>query len=167
MHHDDIDGRLAAATIRFRALGADLRSAGPWPLAERIDDTPEASWGPHEVLAHMEEMLSFWLGETERILEASEPEPFGRVGTDALRIGIIDRDRKLPLRELEARVVAGIGRWRERWPELTDAERARTGIHPRLGEMTVAQIADRFVATHVEDHNDQLAACLESDAAPA
>ena len=39
---------------------------------------------------------------------------------------------------------------------LTDAQWAARGIHPRLGEMTVAGIVERFVVGHLEEHADQL-----------
>ena len=36
-----------------------------------------------ELLAHVAEMLPYWLGEVERILAGPpEPVPFGRVGSD-------------------------------------------------------------------------------------
>ena len=64
-----------------------------------IGTGPEASWGPREVLAHVEEMLPFWLGEMERVIDGdgSAAVPFGRTADDAIRLGIIDRDRSLPL----------------------------------------------------------------------
>jgi hypothetical protein len=33
---------------------------------------------------------------------------------------------------------------------------ARTGHHQTLGEMTVAEIIDRFAVAHLEEHADQL-----------
>jgi hypothetical protein len=30
------------------------------------------------------------------------------------------------------------------------------GLHPTLGEMTVAAIAERFIIAHLEEHADQL-----------
>ena len=63
-----------------------------------------------------------------------------------LRIGVLERDRTLPLRELFDRIDAGIARWERR----TADARARAtatpiGVHPRLGEMTADQLRDRFV----------------------
>lgn len=166
MHDDDFDARLAAAGERLTRLRSRLESGGPWPLAERFDHAPEASWGPRETLAHLEEMLGYWLGEIERILEVPVGAPaFGRVATDDLRVAIIERDRTLPIRELVARVQAGIERWRGRWAELDDPSHRRTGTHPKLGVMTVTDIANRMAAGHLEEHLDQLAAALD-DAPP-
>ncbi len=162
MNDDELDQRLAAAGGRLADLGIALQQRGPWALAERFDHSPEASWGPRETLAHLEEMLPFWLGEAERLLEAEgEPVTFGRVARDEVRLAVIARDRTLPLRELLARVQAGIEHWRRRWAGLDGASRARRGIHQTLGEMTVADIATRFAAGHLEDHLDQLAETLD------
>lgn len=164
MSDDGFDQRMAVARDRLAELGRALRDGGPWPLAERFDHTPEAEWGPRETLAHLSEMLPYWLGEAERLIDMTDdPEPFGRDATDDVRLAIIERDRTLPIRELEARVANGIERWRSRWPQLDGAARGRRGLHPTLGEITVMQIATRFVAKHLGDHLDQLAATAVVD----
>jgi hypothetical protein len=155
---DDLDQRLAAASERLDGLGAALQAGGPWELADRFDHSPEASWGPRETLAHLEEMLPYWLGEAERILDdPSGGATLGRAATDDVRLAIIERDRTLPIGELVARVEVGIERWRRRWPEVDGASRERTGTHVTLGVMTVTDIATRFAVSHLEDHLDQLA----------
>lgn len=167
MSDDQLDRRLAAAGDRLAGLGRALQEGGPWALAARFDHSPEAAWGPREILAHLEEMLPFWLGEAERILDSTEESAtFGRVATDEIRLAIIERDRTLPLGELVARVRVGIGRWRRRWAELDPADRERKGTHVTLGGLTVTDIATRFVVGHLEDHLDQLAAALGGEPAP-
>ena len=59
----------------------------------------------------------------------------------------------------EARVE--LDRIRRRWAELSESDRARTGIHPTQGELTVSDLATRFVADHAEGHLDQLSEILE------
>ncbi len=165
MEPDNFDTRLAAASDRLAGLEGRL-STNDWPLAERFDHAPEAAWGPREVLAHLEEMLGYWLGETERVVDMTGgPAAFGRVATDALRLAVIERDRTLPVRELVARVEVGIDRWRRRWSGFDEAERERAGVHPTLGEMRAADIATRFVADHLEGHLDQLEASMGDEAA--
>ncbi|MEO8571070.1 MAG: hypothetical protein ABI553_05155 [Chloroflexota bacterium] len=161
MSADDIETRLAATAARFADLGPRLITAGPWPLAERFDHAPEASWGPPETLAHLEEMLGFWLGQAERVARMADgPERFGRVATDADRLAVIERDRTQPIDELVTAVTAGIERWRESWPGFSEAERQRTGLHPTLGVLRVNDIATRFVASHLQEHLDQLDASV-------
>ena len=156
--------RLDAAIAAFVALEPPVVAAGPWPLAEVYGTEDEARWGPPEVLAHVEEMLPFWLGETERILDGSgdAPVPFGRSAADPVRIGIIGRDRTVPLRELFARVRSDGARVSARMRTLGPAEAERTGLHPRLGVMTIAALLDRFVVTHVEEHVNQLREQLDT-----
>ncbi|MBA3234738.1 MAG: hypothetical protein H0T59_01940 [Chloroflexi bacterium] len=106
-------------------------------------------------------MLTYWLGEAERVVDMTDgPRAFGRVATDDVRLAMLARDRTLPIRELLARVQSGLVRWRERWPRLDSGLRARTGLHPTLGEVDVTEIATRFVVGHLEDHLDQLEAAL-------
>jgi hypothetical protein len=150
--------RIAAARRGYAELEPRVIAGGPWPLAADYGTGPEASWGPGEVLAHVAEMLPFWLGEMERVIDGgtSSPVPFGRIADDPVRIGIVGRDRSLPLRVLFARVDAGLEDWAERLSTLTEAERGRTGLHPRLGEMPASGILERFVIGHGEEHIAQL-----------
>ena len=156
--------RLAAARSAYAALRPRVEAGEPWPLAEYFGTEPESSWGPREVLAHVTEMLPYWLGEFERIVVAGRPSgnalPFGRTAADTLRVGILERDRTLPLRELFDRIDSGIGRWERRLAAGTPGEGSAIGLHPRLGEMTANRTRDQFVLDHLEGHVEQLAALL-------
>jgi hypothetical protein len=157
--------RLDAAHAALLSMRGAVEAGRPWPLATAFGIEPEASWGPPELLAHVTEMLPFWLGEVERVLDGpTEPVPFGRTASDSLRLGVIERDRRLPPSELFARLTNGVGRWAERLARLSPEEAARRGVHPTAGEFTVQQIAERFVVGHLEDHRDQLATILGRDA---
>ena len=164
---DEALERLSTAGRALDRLRPAVQAGAPWPLAARFGTEPEAHWGPPEVLAHVAEMLPFWLGEAERVLDAVvEPAPFGRVATDELRIATIERDRSLPVRELFDRIAVGISRYAGRLSELTDAQAACRGLHPTRGELTVTEMIDRFVVSHLEEHVEQLAAALADGDAP-
>jgi hypothetical protein len=154
--------RLEAAAGAIVALRDRVERAGPWELAELYGTETEASWGPPELLAHLDEMLPYWLGEIERILDGPTvaPVPFGRVATDAVRIGVIGRDRSVPLRELFARLDAYAGRVAARLRQLSVEEAERVGVHPARGELTVVDIVERFIVGHLEEHVGQLRAIL-------
>jgi hypothetical protein len=165
MTTDDLLLREHAAAARLAATRPAIAERAPWSLAERFDDAPEAEWGPPEVLAHVAEMIPFWQGEIERIIAGATvawgggvPElvPFGRVVTDGVRLAILERDRSLPPIELYDRIAASLERFDRRWAALTPRERSLRGLHPRLGEMTIEAIADRFIVTHLADHAVQL-----------
>jgi hypothetical protein len=165
--NDTFKQRLEAAGHGLDQLRQGVDAKAPWPLAARFDHDPEASWGPMELLAHVAEMLPYWLGEVERILAGQpEPVPFGRVGTDPVRIALIGRDRTLPTGELYVRIDSWIERWAHRLATLTRAQRAKVGLHPRLGEMTVDAIVERMVAHHLEEHIGQLEAILGNQPPP-
>lgn len=153
----DLD-RIAAARRAYADLGPRVMAGEPWPLAQDFGTGPEAQWGPREVLAHVEEMLPFWLGELERVVDGtgSDPVPFGRIADDTIRIATIERDRSLPLRVQFARIDAGLRDWADRLVTLTETDRSRVGVHPRLGEMPAPAMLERFVLGHAEDHIAQL-----------
>ena len=150
--------RLEAAVAAILALKPRIEAGAPWPLAELYGPEPEASWGPPELLAHLEEYLPYWLGEIERVLAGSPaaPVPFGRVATDPIRIGVIGRDRELPLRELFSRIEAGAPRVASRLRELSESEANRVGLHPARGEITVRDMLEPFLVGHSEGHVSQL-----------
>lgn len=159
--HAAVSVRLRASRAAIESLRAAILAGEPWALADAFGTEPEASWGPREVLAHTAEMLPFWLGEHERVLEAGRPPrgpvAFGRTADNPLRIGVLERDRTLPLRELFGRIDAGIGRWDRRLAELAPSEEDEArGRHSTLGDMTAGQLRDRFVVTHLEEHIRQL-----------
>jgi DinB superfamily len=154
-------GRMAAATAVIASLRGPIRAGEPWPAGPVSGDGPEAEWGPPEVLAHTSEMLQYWLGEIERVVAGSpEPVAFGRVSTDPLRTLAIERDRSLPTGELISRIQSSVARYAARLPELSTADWHKRGLHPRLGEMTVEAILQRFVVSHIEEHAVQLRAAL-------
>jgi len=156
--------RLEAAVAAILALRERVERTAPWPLSELYGTEVEASWGAPELLAHVEEMLPYWLGEVERILDgpAGAPLPFGRLATDTIRIGVIGRDRTVPLRELFARLEADGARVARRMRELADGEVARIAVHPTRGELTIEDLLERFVTGHLEDHVAQLREILDT-----
>ena len=86
--------------------------------------------------------------------------PFGRTAEDSLRIGVIGRDREMPLRELFARLGSEGDRVAARMRELSAADATAVGVHPVRGEFTVEQLFERFVTGHLEDHVEQLRTIL-------
>jgi hypothetical protein len=156
--------RLEAAAVAMLDLAPRIEAGAPWPLAEMYGPEPEASWNPPELLAHVEEYLPYWLGEIERVLagHGDEPVPFGRVATDTVRIGVIGRDRTVPLRELFARIESDAPRVAARLRELTDADAGRKGLHPARGEMAVRDMLEPFLVGHTEGHVTQLREILDA-----
>ena len=162
-----------AATLRpyldrlmsLRAALTDLRPAveagDPWPLAERFGVEPEASWGPPEILAHVGEMLPYWYGQIESILEGgAAPVPFGRSQEDPARIAAIGRNRTLSSAHLFDRIESGIQPYWWLLPRLSEADVTHVGLHPKRGVMTIPEILDALVIGHAEGHVSQLREAL-------
>jgi hypothetical protein len=142
-----------------------LRSRIEQSAAPPEDLPRQREWVAREVLAHIVEILPYWLGEIERVIAGPmEPVPFGRTPTDLIRILSVDRDRTLPTFELYARLDNSLERVLRRLLELDERQAARRGLHKTRGEMTVRQIVDVMLADHIEDHCKQLAAALDIEA---
>lgn len=155
--------RIRAAAADLAALEPAAREAGPWPLASVFDTSDEAAWGPPEVLAHVDEMLPYWLGELARVLEAppDEPASFGRVATDDVRIALIGRDRTVPLSELFDRAASEAERAARRIDALDATAFDRIGRHPTRGDLDVNAFLERFLVGHLEEHVRQLRDLVE------
>jgi len=159
----ELADRLEAAAVAVVDLSPAINAGEPWPLTEVYGPGPESTWGPREVLAHMSEMLPFWLGEIELILaeagradDGAEPPSFGRTEQDPLRIEVIGRDRAFPARELIDRIDVDGARVARRLRQLSDDQAATQGRHVTRGDLAVNEIAERFLVTHIEGHVTQL-----------
>ncbi|HEY5487478.1 MAG TPA: DinB family protein [Candidatus Limnocylindrales bacterium] len=155
--HPQIE-RLRTARDRVVKLRGRVEMSKPVP-----EDLPRSrEWVARETLAHIDELLPYWLGEIERVLAGTkEPVPFGRTSNDLIRLMTVDRDRTLPVGELYGRLDAGLDRVVRRLLELDDRQCGRRGLHPQRGEMTVQQIVEVMLAAHIEEHCEQLAVSLD------
>jgi hypothetical protein len=149
--------RLRVARDRLVRLRTKVEMSPPPP-----EDLPRSrEWVARETLAHIDEMLPYWMGEIERILAApAEQVPFGRVPSDLIRLLTVDRDRSLPVSELYARLDFHLERVVRRLLELDDRQCARRGSDRKRGDMTIRQIVDEMLAGHIEEHCTQMAASL-------
>lgn len=163
---ETVADRLDAATEAVRDLAPAVAAGEPWPLTDVYGPGPESSWGPREVLAHVAEMLPYWMGEVELIIDGrvdaakveggSEPPGFGRLEDDPARVQIIGRDRLFPGRELMARIDAEASRIARRFRTMSAAEAGYLGRHVTRGDLSVSDIAERLMAGHLEGHVAQL-----------
>ena len=154
--------RLEHAAQRIEGARARVEAGAPWAVGSLERGEAEERWGPTEVLAHSAEMLPFWLGELERVVAGTgpDPAPFGRTAADPIRTQTVVRDATLPPRELFDRIGAGVARYARRLPTLSAADLQRTGRHPTRGELGVRELLERFVVGHLEEHAIQLETTL-------
>jgi hypothetical protein len=160
---DDVGTRITTAGDDLLAMGPDLLAGEPWPLSATYGTEPEADWGPREVLAHVDEMLRYWISELARVLggdPAGRPVEFGRVASDPARLARIAAERERPTAELLPSIAEALGDATGFIGRLGPADLARTGTHPTRGELTIEESLDRFLASHLEEHVRQLRSIL-------
>lgn len=152
-----VDTLIARLTESERRLAEHASQPLPAGLSDP-DPGAEERWEAGQIWAHLAEFPAYWLGQAQRVIAqpTHSPVPFGRVKTDAGRLGAIERDRHTDPQALLDRVRSSLA-------EVTDAVRSwdentwrLRGIHPTRGEMSVEQIVETFIANHLEEHADQL-----------
>ena len=160
---DELQGsRLEASRAAWPRLRPAVERREPWPLSEAYGAEPESDWGPKEVLAHVAEMVPYWLGQIESILAGAGGRGPVRAGGDGSRAHRPDRAGPGAAGRRAVRADR-----RRRWRRaslggrLDAAPTGRRGIHPRLGEMTVEAIGERFIIGHLEEHVRQLEEILD------
>jgi hypothetical protein len=153
--HDDLFARMAVAEGRLAAFAED-----PPPGLTDPDPATGEQWDVGQAWAHVAEFVPYWQGEMAEIVAGAargdEPVPFGRTVEDVGRVGAIEAGRHDPPPQQMAHLAAALAGLRTWLVGLDEAGWAARGLHSRRGEMTVADITQRFVVAHLEEHADQL-----------
>ncbi|MGH2462886.1 MAG: DinB family protein [Candidatus Limnocylindria bacterium] len=154
MQHMGLLARMAVAEGRLAAYAEQ-----PPPGLTDADPATGEQWDAGQAWAHVAEFVPYWHREIERVLagRGSDPVPFGRTADDPGRVGAIEAGRHEPPTEQMARLAGALMLLRSYLVGLSERQWAARGLHPRRREMTVAEIVDRFVVSHLEEHADQLA----------
>jgi uncharacterized damage-inducible protein DinB len=133
-------------------------------VAARLRRSPgENDWSAMQTLGHMTEMIPYWLSHCQVLIAATgAPPAFGRTPGSPERLDGVARgataDPVALLGHLEREVRAAAAAIRH----LSAAERARQGLHPGRGPMTVAEVVEAFVVSHAEEHLAQVEAALNA-----
>jgi hypothetical protein len=157
MSVDSLLERLAAVERRLAEhAGRELPSGLTDP-----DPGADERWEAGQVWAHLAEFPGYWLDQVEGVLDAqrrgaSQPISFGRTKTDAGRIGAIEQDRHHDPATLLGRVRAGLIAARRFLLHADQQQLTVRGLHATLGEVTIEQIIEHFLASHLEEHAEQL-----------
>lgn len=158
---DGFSRRINAVEARLETLAvAEL----PHGHVTSADPATGEQWDARQVWAHIGEFGGYWLDEARTVVREyhGEPVPFGRVKTEAGRVGAIERDR-------DAEPVAMLWEARDAIDALREFVGAATvstwearGRHKTRGLMTVEAIVDEFLVGHYEEHAEQLEEILGS-----
>src|SRR4029079_7618443 len=63
MPPNDIADRLLVARSRLDGLRGAVEARTSWPASDNFGAEPEASWYPPELLAHVAEMVPYWMAQ--------------------------------------------------------------------------------------------------------
>jgi hypothetical protein len=163
----DLATRLRSSGDDLLQLRDRLVAGEPWPLSDSYGTEPEATWGPRELLAHVEEMLTYWIDELRRVRagDAGAAVTFGRIASDPSRLRRIDDARQHDVGRQLDDIRTGLDDAVGFAEDLRDEERGRVGTHPTRGEITIEASIERFLVTHLEDHIAQLRDILDGNPA--
>jgi DinB family protein len=151
--------RIDASRARLQEL-ARKPSVG---LTQAEPSTGER-WEAGQVWGHIAEFPPYWVTQLTSIFASrAETPPFGRTVTDPARLGAIDQGLREPRAALVGRAMDGIDAVRTYLDGLGEADWSRSGRHAVRGVMSVTQIVDRFVVSHLEEHADQLESLAKAE----
>jgi hypothetical protein len=153
MQHMGLLARMAVAEGRLAAF-ADQ----PPPGLTDADPKTGERWDAGQAWAHVAEFVPYWQREIHRVAAGigRDPVPFGRTSDDPGRADAIEVGRHEPPIEQMARLAGALMILRTYLAGLSEAEWGARGLYVRGNEMTVAEIVDRFIVSHLEEHADQL-----------
>jgi uncharacterized damage-inducible protein DinB len=131
-------------------------------VAARLRTPPgESEWSAMQTLGHMTEMIPYWLHHCRVLIAATgAPPTFGRTPGSPERLAGVahgaaaEPDALLAQLRHEVRAAAGAIRG------LSAADWGKRGLNPGRGEMSVADVVERFVVSHAEEHLAQVQAAL-------
>lgn len=157
------ESRVPAATFvrRVELVGHRLwhHALGgiPTGLTQPDPQTGER-WDAGQVWAHMAEFLPYWMDEVHKVIgcDGQTPAPFGRTKSDPVRIAAIEADRHDPPTLLLAQLAVSLSKLKTLLGQVPEDRWSAVGRHPTLGDMTLADIVERFLVGHLEEHMDQL-----------
>jgi uncharacterized damage-inducible protein DinB len=135
---------------------------GRHEVAARLRTPPgENEWSAMQALGHMAEMIPYWLHHCRVLMAATgAPPTFGRTpGSPERLAGVAHGAAAQPdalLGQLRQEVQAAA----ESIRKLSAAERAKRGVHPGRGEMTVSDVVESFIVGHAEEHLAQVHSAL-------
>jgi uncharacterized damage-inducible protein DinB len=149
---------------RLESVAEQLTAAlGKPEVARRLRVAPsENEWSAMQILAHMVEMIPYWLHHCEALIAASAPPTFGR-SLDALeRLAGVARAATGNAEELLRQLNDEVKTAAEVIRKMSPDDRRKAGNHVRLGTITVADAIEQFIVGHAEEHCSQIQAALSA-----
>jgi hypothetical protein len=144
--------RLDAARDELAALAGGLPS-----LLTSADPGTGERWTGEQVLAHVDELLVYWVDQARQVLEYPDGAvEFGRGKQDPGRLRAVEAGRSADGDRLIADLLQNVAATRTWIGELAEEDLGVVGSHFKRGRMTVGEIVETYVVAHVEEHVEQL-----------
>lgn len=123
---------------------------------------PEAGeWPVMSTLAHLAELLPYWAHEAAHI--AAEPGgPVGRTHEDPKRLGAIEQHGHDSLASIVPSIRAALDECTRMLRGISEEGWNAVGQHVRGMPISAAEVVDRFVVHHAEEHAAQIRATLQT-----
>ncbi len=158
--------RVRAIRHRVRTAYDKLLELINGPLAtmdaSKLYQAPEAgAWTIMENIAHVIEFLPYWGDEIAR-LAAAPGQNFGRTMEHAGRLRAVNEHGTDTLKQATAALPASYNHLEGILQSLHDADLDLEGRHTRFGVRSLDWFIDEFVTTHLENHLQQIQACISA-----
>lgn len=147
--------------VQLSELVADLRS---W--ASDCDENvlyrtpPDGEWTVMENLVHVVEFLPYWVEELYGVIKSPE-EPFGRTHEDPDRIKSVEDHALDSLQDVLVNLDDAADQACRRLSAIPDDQWNSAGVH-RRGRMTLTEITEYFLISHLADHIEQAKAAARA-----
>lgn len=122
-------------------------------------EPPSGEWTVMKSLVHVVEFLPYWSEQLHRV-SAAPGEPFGRTHEDPERIASVENHAHDHLRPVLASLAAAATQACQQISRIPDSEWVTTGVH-RRGVMSLHEIVDFFLLTHLAEHTAQAKAAAD------
>jgi uncharacterized damage-inducible protein DinB len=125
---------------------------------EQIKFKPsEEAWSVQEIVAHVEEVIPYWLNELERVRQTPGVE-WGRGLQDAARLEAVAKAYDRPVAEILNQIEGMKSLVSERLSQVTEEElkRESPSRNPRFGTKPASFIVDHLLVEHIAKHLGQI-----------
>lgn len=117
----------------------------------------DEAWSVQEIVAHVEEVIPYWLNEIERVRQTPGAE-WGRGLQDEARLAAVAKAGERSISDMLVRIEGMKSLVAERLGALTDEElkREAPSRNPRFGTKPAQFIVDHLLVEHVAKHLGQI-----------
>jgi hypothetical protein len=144
-----------------RTVHQVLRDVESLPSDVLYREPEPGEWPVMSTLAHLAELLPYWAHEAAHV--AAEPGgPVGRTHEDPKRLGAIEQHGHDTLASIVPSIRAALEECTRTLRGIPEEGWSAVGQHVRGMPISAAEVVDRFVVHHAEEHATQIRATLQT-----